>query len=69
MQAQGHGCRWVVNVNIKKEEKKTKKTEEQAGTGSHRQGCGQASGHIKEKKSEHCIMCRQTCMFLNLNKT
>ena len=37
--------------------------------GSHRQGCGQARGHIKEKKSKHHITCRQTCVFPNLNKT
>ena len=37
--------------------------------GSHRQGCSQVSGHVKEKKSKHHVMCRQTCVFPNLNKT
>ena len=53
----------------KERRKKTKKNKEQAGTGSHRQGGGQASGHVKEKKSKHNIMCRQTCVFPNPNKT
>ena len=53
----------------KERRKRTKKTEEQAGMGSHRQEYSQVSGHVKEKKSEHHVMCRQTCMFPNLNKT
>ena len=65
----GMGTWMQVGCKCEHKERRKKKTEEQAGMGSHRQGCGQVSGHVKEKKSEHCVTCRQTCVFPNPNKT
>ena len=44
-----------------KERKKKKLRSRQAWVVTGRGAASQVSGHIKEKKSEHHVTCRQTC--------
>ena len=60
VRAWGHGCRQVVNMNIKKEEKKQKKTEEQAGRGAARQVGTSRKRRVNTASHVDRLVCFQT---------